>query len=125
MIYLSFNLPVFINLNQLTSSEASSDSEETNEQRRMLFINMEFCPNGTLKDAIENDLYKNKSRVVTLFKQICDGLKHIHGRKIIHRDLKPSNIFFNSQGRIKIGDFGWSRQKSYKCKVNTNVNFTL
>lgn len=41
-----------------------------------------------------------------LFRQIAEGLAHIHAQKIIHRDLTPNNIFFDAQGDIKIGDFG-------------------
>lgn len=40
------------------------------------------------------------------FRQIVEGLAHIHGQGIIHRDLNPNNIFFGAVGDIKIGDFG-------------------
>ncbi|PVU94447.1 hypothetical protein BB561_002544 [Smittium simulii] len=41
-----------------------------------------------------------------LFRQILEGLSHIHSRGMIHRDLKPVNIFLGGNGDVKIGDFG-------------------
>ena len=39
------------------------------------------------------------------------GLSYLQERhQIIHRDVKPSNILVNSQGEIKICDFGVSGQ---------------
>lgn len=41
-----------------------------------------------------------------LFRQILEGLAHIHGLGIIHRDLKPENVFIDKDGNPRIGDFG-------------------
>ena len=41
--------------------------------------------------------------------QVCDALHYAHGRGYIHRDIKPANIFLNSQGIIKVCDFGLVR----------------
>lgn len=44
-----------------------------------------------------------------MFRQIVEGLAHIHGQGIIHRDLTPNNIFFDARNDIKIGDFGLAK----------------
>ncbi|KAL1501167.1 hypothetical protein ABEB36_006549 [Hypothenemus hampei] len=71
-----------------------------------LYIQMEFCEKSTLRTAIDNHLYTDENRVWRLFREIVEGLAHIHLQGMIHRDLKPVNIFLDSNDHVKIGDFG-------------------
>lgn len=76
-------------------------------QLQFLYIQMEYCENQTLRQLIDSaELWKNEDRAWRLFREIAEGLEHIHSKGMIHRDLKPGNIFLNSSGHIKIGDFG-------------------
>jgi eukaryotic translation initiation factor 2-alpha kinase 4 len=47
-----------------------------------------------------------------LFREIVEGLAHIHQQGMIHRDLKPVNVFLDIQDNVKIGDFGLATTKS-------------
>jgi len=38
--------------------------------------------------------------------QTCCGLQFAHDRKVIHRDIKPANLMINSDGKVKIVDWG-------------------
>ena len=61
-----------------------------------MYIQMEFCDNQTLRSAIDKDLYKDTKRLWKMFREIIEGLLHIHSQGMIHRDLKPVNIFLDS-----------------------------
>ncbi|GFO47300.1 eukaryotic translation initiation factor 2-alpha kinase 4 [Plakobranchus ocellatus] len=87
-----------------SNHEADSETEELTI--KILYIQMEYCEKSTLRTCIDAGLCTDQDRMWRLFREIIDGLVHIHGQGMIHRDLKPVNIFLDSQDHVKIGDFG-------------------
>ena len=88
---------------------------EHNEDKFQIL--MEYCDEKDLKTFInlykDKDEYINENIIYTIIKQICFGIKEIHDKNIVHRDLKPQNIFMCKGQKIKIGDFGISKQLFY------------
>ncbi|KAL2219885.1 anticodon binding domain of tRNAs-domain-containing protein [Thermoascus aurantiacus ATCC 26904] len=85
-----------------------------------LYIQMEYCEKHTLRDLIQNGLYDDIDRSWRLFRQILDGLRHIHSHGIIHRDLKPDNIFIDVANNPRIGDFGLATSGKFSTAVRSS-----
>lgn len=55
------------------------------DEIQIMYIQMEFCEKSTLRIAIDNNLYSNTERLWRLFREIIEGLAHIHSQGMIHR----------------------------------------
>ena len=81
-----------------------------------VMIQMEYCTENTLRSFLDHKDYKvNRKVIFHLFKQLVDGLAHIHEESLIHRDIKPDNIFIDkARMSLKIGDFGLAKQNDFE-----------
>ncbi len=76
------------------------------EERGLLFYSMEYVDGENLQQQLRREKRMPWERVVDIAIEICAALKHAHDFGIVHRDLKPANIMINSQGQVKLTDFG-------------------
>ena len=76
------------------------------------YIVMELVNGKTLAHHLaEGDRY-DIHEVGQIITQILDSIGYAHTQGVVHRDIKPSNILINSDGRIKINDFGIAHVES-------------
>lgn len=84
------------------------------EKQLMIGISMEYMGGRSLdaiyKRVIELDPTNriNEKVLGKVAESILTGLNYLHQQRIIHRDIKPSNILLDSEGNIKLCDFGVS-----------------
>src|SRR5687767_12833358 len=71
-------------------------------------ISMELLPGGTLKDRVAAEGPLPAATAVSAVLDIIGGLDAAQAVGILHRDIKPSNCFVDSDGSVKVGDFGLS-----------------
>ncbi len=70
---------------------------------------MELMTVKTLKDLVQESGIVSVSRAVPAILDVLDGLEEAHSHGMIHRDIKPANCYLESNGRVKLGDFGLAR----------------
>jgi serine/threonine protein kinase len=73
-----------------------------------IFIVLEFVGGGELFDKIANEGKLPEDKARFYFRQLVEGLEHCHSNGICHRDLKPENLLLDTDGNLKISDFGFS-----------------
>ena len=74
----------------------------------------EWMDDGSLKDQIEDGrLYASDAseKVLDVAIQFARGLHYAHSHKLIHQDVKPGNLMLNTNGEVKVTDFGISRAR--------------
>jgi serine/threonine-protein kinase len=73
------------------------------------FLVLEHLGGGSLRDMLDDGRRLSISQVVSIGIQASDGLAYAHGRGFVHRDIKPANLLFDTEGRLRVADFGLAR----------------
>ncbi|XP_058113804.1 CBL-interacting serine/threonine-protein kinase 21-like [Magnolia sinica] len=76
--------------------------------KRKIYLVMEYISGGQLTDKMSylKRLHEDEAR--KCFQQLIDAVDYCHCRGVYHRDLKPENLLLDSQGNMKVSDFGLS-----------------
>jgi HEAT repeat protein len=69
-------------------------------------ISMEYFPSHTLTGEMPNNKPMTMEKALKYSRDMATGMSVAHLAGVIHRDLKPANILVNSDGLLKIVDFG-------------------
>src|SRR3989344_59139 len=81
-------------------------------QEKGYAILMEYVDGQTLEEIL-SERKLTPHEVLDYSAQILNGIKSLRKYGITHRDLKPKNIKVNTQGEVKILDFGIATDESH------------
>lgn len=84
-----------------------------------IFIVMDYVDGLSIKDWLVKKGRVDQTVTVSWMKQVCGVIGYLHSRKnpIFYRDMKPDNIMIQSDGNIKVLDFGISEVLTENNKV--------
>ena len=75
-----------------------------------LYIVSEFLQGGDMFYHIHHStIHLTEETVKFYIIEIILGIEFLHSNNVIYRDLKPENILMDSEGHIKLSDFGLSK----------------
>lgn len=74
---------------------------------------LEYMDRGSLEFIVDQNFDIDDYSLASITYQIMWGLSYLHYDNNLHRDIKPGNVLMNSNGQVKLSDFGI-------CKVLDN-----
>ncbi|CAM9862627.1 unnamed protein product, partial [Discosporangium mesarthrocarpum] len=93
----------------------------TDCERGCVCMVLEYMDSGTLQQFVTQGLTLAEPSLAAVAASVLRGLAELHERSEFHRDIKPSNILLDSQGGVKISDFGLSRRLDTSSLAETWV----
>jgi Tol biopolymer transport system component len=72
------------------------------------FLTMELVEGRTLGDLIPRGGLPLR-QFLEIAVPLADAVRAAHEHGVVHRDLKPANIMINTEGRVKVLDFGLAK----------------
>ncbi len=73
------------------------------------FMVMEFVEGQSLAAVIKSPNPPGAQRMLEIVASVADALDYAHRHGVVHRDIKPANIMVQTDGLVKVMDFGLAR----------------
>jgi serine/threonine-protein kinase 24/25/MST4 len=81
-----------------------------------LWIVMEFIDGGSLHDKIKKSGPFTEAQIAVVVGEILKGLEFLALESKFHRDIKGANVLISKLGRVKLADFGATKELTGSAK---------
>ncbi|KAM1251503.1 hypothetical protein ACFX13_040457 [Malus domestica] len=93
---------------------------------RRLWVVMPFMAFGSLESIISSSAFPQglpEPCIAVVLKETLNAMSYLHGQGHVHGDIKPGNILVDSDGSVKLANFGVSAS-FYGADHSTGTNYT-
>ncbi|KAL5173692.1 Mitogen-activated protein kinase kinase kinase YODA [Glycine soja] len=74
-----------------------------------LYIYLEYVAGGSIYKLLQEYGQFGELAIRSYTQQILSGLAYLHAKNTVHRDIKGANILVDTNGRVKLADFGMAK----------------
>ena len=89
----------------------------TDHDNRYLYMLFEYLCGGELFTYLRNAGQFVDSTCMFYAAEIVSVLDYLHARSIVYRDIKPENLLLDTEGHLKLTDFGFAKKLDDRCSL--------
>ena len=94
------------------------------DRDELAWIVMELVEGTNLRELLGTGRL-SPEEALAIAPSICRALQYAHEKGVVHRDIKPENVLLDSEGRVKLVDFGLAKlnapQEAHLTRSNQAV----
>ncbi|RTL08917.1 MAG: serine/threonine-protein kinase [Acidimicrobiia bacterium] len=83
--------------------------EDETDEGMQPYLVTEYLGGGSLRRILDRGRPLSPSQALMVGLDTARALAHAHRRGLVHRDVKPGNLLFDTDGRLRLADFGVAR----------------
>ena len=80
------------------------------QDQRIMYMYIDFIKAGDLMKVLNKFKQLEPGHAMFYAAQIVLCLEYLHGKNLVFRDLKPENVLVDSNGYLKLADFGFIKE---------------